>query len=325
MITIDSTPLVGFFEEINSASDVKAKSFALGKAKNYILNEMNAEMIKDIFVEDKLNFESLFALEIWTNDYAEPYDIIEKIFGSFDSLVELIDRFYESILFTINQKKDEKVKNTCLQYLIKLTKSLSKKSFLQFFSVNRYSSLYVIKDENEFEKYPDPCSKLTTLEGVLKHMLLSLVRQIPNLNVGYSELLGQLFCQITTKFNIVEAKLIEKYHNMTAVFSTSVFDDNPELKKEFDSVSVLNSSMKIRVLDIFIKMAEISKDHLVSISDLNFLNQNLKILINSDDILTKLNVIELLTDLSKYLYLFIKLYFLKLNILFFLRHDTSWL
>jgi hypothetical protein len=131
-------------------------------------------------------------------------------------------------------------------------------------------------------------------------MLISFVQQIPYSNVRYSELLGQLFCQITTVFNKTEGKIIEKYHNMTAVFSTSVFDDNPELNKEFERVAGSNCTMKIRVLDIFIKIATLSNDHLVSISEQNFIDKNLKDLINSDDILTKLNVIELLADLSKH-------------------------
>jgi hypothetical protein len=127
MLTIESTPLISFFEEIDSAADERARSFALGKAKKYILNDMTDGMIKDIFALDKMNFESLFALQIWTSDFVEPYEIMEKIFGSFSSLIEFIDEFYCQILFTINQTKDEKVKHICVQNLIRLTNCLSKK------------------------------------------------------------------------------------------------------------------------------------------------------------------------------------------------------
>ena len=133
MPSIDSTPLTGLFEEIDTTSDEKTKSSALGKAKYFILNEMTSEAIKEVFAKDKLNFESLFALKIWKSklqeaivDYMEPYEIMEKIFGSFATLVEYIDEFYGQILFTINQNEDEKVKHICVRTMIKLTKALSK-------------------------------------------------------------------------------------------------------------------------------------------------------------------------------------------------------
>lgn len=284
------TPLLhSLFNEILTATDEKTKSLALGKAKRYILNEMPGEMLKEFFINETMNYESLFSLQIWKEkhqeervDYMEPYEIIEKILSSFTSLVDFIGDFYGQILFTMKQSEDEKVKHIFVQKMINLTKCLN---------------------DSEFEKYPDPCSKLTAVEGILKQMLIIFVHQIPNLSVKYSELLGKLFCHLTSKLNRIEATLIERHHNITSViFSTSIFDDNPELTNEFERISKISSTMKIRVLEIFVKLATLSKEHLVSISEPNFMNENLKSLLNSNDILTKLNVIELLTDLSMTFY-----------------------
>merc|ERR1712127_220608 len=52
-------------------------------------------------------------------------------------------------------------------------------------------------------------------------------------------------------------------------------------------------------MDIFIKLAAISKDHLINISEpIYHLDANLKDILNSNDILAKLNVIEILSNLG---------------------------
>lgn len=133
MPSLESTPLLDLFDQIDSTKDEKTKSLALAKAKFYILNEMTPQMIKETFAKEEQNFESLFGLNIWKNSlqdssltYTEPYDIIVKIFSSFKSLVELVDEFKEQILFLINQKKDEQAKHICIENMIRLTKSLGK-------------------------------------------------------------------------------------------------------------------------------------------------------------------------------------------------------
>ncbi len=131
----DLTPstLIELFDQIESAENQKAKSLVLSKAKSYILNEMTPEMITNSFVVNKENFEILFTLKIWKDkldlgmvEYTEPYEIIEKIFKNFKSLIEIIDNFKEQIMFIMTQNKDEKIKHICVKYLTKLTHSLSK-------------------------------------------------------------------------------------------------------------------------------------------------------------------------------------------------------
>lgn len=142
----DLTPpaLIDLFDQIDSAENQKIKSLALSKAKSYILNEMSPEMITNSFVNDKQNFEILFSLKIWKDkldlgmvEYTEPYEIIEKIFTNFKSLIELVDNFKDQILFIMNQDKDEKIKHICVQFMTKLTRSLSRYSYL---IPNRYLS-----------------------------------------------------------------------------------------------------------------------------------------------------------------------------------------
>ena len=131
-------------------------------------------------------------------------------------------------------------------------------------------------------------------------MLPDFFRQIPEATQSYSELISELLCQLTTKLNVIESSLIDKHHNIVAVFSSTVFDDNHALTEELHKIAKMNSTMQIRILDIFIKIAAISSDHLKNISELVYgLDNNLKELLHSHDILVKLNVIELLSNLGK--------------------------
>lgn len=140
---------------------------------------------------------------------------------------------------------------------------------------------------------------MTELETNLKSVLPYFIRQIPEATVSYSELIGELLCHLTTRLNKIESSLIDKHHNIVAVFSSTVFDDNHELTNELHKIAKMNSTMQIRVLDIFIKIAAISNDHLINISELVFgLDKNLRELLHSKDILAKLNVIELISNLG---------------------------
>ena len=93
---------------------------------------MSNEQIIEFFA-DKLNFENLFSLNIWTRsleetsitEFSEPYEIIERIFACFTSMLELFSKFREKVFFLINQDQDEKVKHILLKHLIQLAKSLS--------------------------------------------------------------------------------------------------------------------------------------------------------------------------------------------------------
>lgn len=145
---------------------------------------------------------------------------------------------------------------------------------------------------------------MTGLVTDLKKILIDLVKQIPVLTASYSELLGQLFCHLTTRLSRIEGSLIEKHQDITPVFSSTVFDDNPELNGEFERVSKINMIMRVRVMEIALSMAAISRDHLYSICEQNFnLDQNLRELLHAKDVLTKLGVIELLSEFCKYCYL----------------------
>ena len=132
-------------------------------------------------------------------------------------------------------------------------------------------------------------------------MLPKFVRQIPECNVQYSEKIGILFCHLTTRLNKFESVLIEKYHNMTAVFSSTVFDDNAELLHEFQRASKSSKTVQIRVIEIAVQLGAISREHLISISEQCFsLDSNLRELLHSQDILAKLNVIEIISNLGKF-------------------------
>lgn len=132
MPSVNSSNLIDLFNQLETSKNTKTKSELLGKAKYLIFNTLSTEQIIEFF-GDKLNFESLFSLNIWTKnldesvvtEFLEPYDIIEKIFSCFTSLLHLLNEFKPQIFFLISQDKDEKVKHILVKYLLQLTKSLS--------------------------------------------------------------------------------------------------------------------------------------------------------------------------------------------------------
>jgi hypothetical protein len=132
MPSVESPVLIDLFLQLESSKNTKTKSELLGKAKYLIFNSMSNEQIIEFFA-DKLNFENLFSLNIWTRsleetsitEFSEPYEIIERIFSCFTSMLELFSKFREKVFFLITQDQDEKVKHILLKHLIQLAKSLS--------------------------------------------------------------------------------------------------------------------------------------------------------------------------------------------------------
>lgn len=119
-------------EAIEAASDDKSRSLVLGQAKKFIFDTMSSEMIKQAFVTEKENFKILFSLKMLrkqsdaTDGFSEPYEIMERIFATFSSLIELVEEFGDQILFLIDQNQDEQVKHLCVESMSRFTSSLSK-------------------------------------------------------------------------------------------------------------------------------------------------------------------------------------------------------
>jgi hypothetical protein len=130
---LDTTELVDIFLLLEKARTRSDKLDLLLKAKIYILNRMSKEQIRAFFVGEALNFEHLFSLDIWTKsldgcevEFVEPYDIVDRIFDSFDSLDQLIEFFHKQIIFLLDQSNDEKSKHICVKHVIRLSKNLGK-------------------------------------------------------------------------------------------------------------------------------------------------------------------------------------------------------
>ena len=125
--------LIDLFNSLQLSNLDKPKVLdLLYRAKLCVLNQMTKEQIFDFFVTDKNNFENLFLLNIWTSDleksngivdFTEPYEILEKLFGSFDSLDNFVNMFNTQIKCLLEQTKDEKIKHICVKNLIRLAKT----------------------------------------------------------------------------------------------------------------------------------------------------------------------------------------------------------
>ena len=120
--------------QLTSSADKPKVLDLLYQAKLCVVNEMSKQQIIDFFVVEKTNFENLFLLNIWTKsleetngivDFTEPYEIIEKLFSSFDSLDTFINMFESQIKYLLEQMKDEKIKHICVKHLIRLAKATS--------------------------------------------------------------------------------------------------------------------------------------------------------------------------------------------------------
>ena len=282
---IDTHELVEIFVSLERARTRSDKLDYLLKAKLYILNRMSKEHIREFFASEPANFEQLFLLDIWTKhldgdhvEFVEPYDIIEKIFESFDHLHQLVDLFHKQIVYLLDQDKDEKCKHICVKHMIRLSQELEK------WGMNL-----------------DPISLVNLrnmLESNLKDIMPYFIRQIPINVVSYSLLVNDLLCSITIELNRIEA-LIQSKDLRVDIFTGSIFENNQPLINEIERVYKLNSINSLRIFEILVNLSLISEEHLKSICESKF-NLNDKInhfLMNKIDILSKLNCIELLTKL----------------------------
>ena len=132
--TSDQNKLIELFNSLQLTSSPKAKADLLYQAELYVVNEMTREQMIDFFVVNKSNFENLFQLNIWTSDleksngnvdFTEPYEIVEKLFNSFESLDNFVKMFSEQIRYLLAQDKDEKIKHICVKHLNRLAKTTS--------------------------------------------------------------------------------------------------------------------------------------------------------------------------------------------------------
>ncbi|RNA15472.1 26S proteasome non-ATPase regulatory subunit 5 [Brachionus plicatilis] len=279
----ESAKLVELFDSIISASSFKQKSEILSHAKHFIFNQMTNEEIREFFVKNAINFQTLFSLDIWTKnledsggivDYPEAYDIIERIFHTFKSLNDLVNSFYDQVVFILTQNVDEKVKHVCVKCFLEFTKQLDSTNI-----------------GTDFQSREDLVSKL-------KNLLVIFVQQIPNTAPSYSNILSDFVCFLTVRLNKIEAKFQEDQRKVH-VFTCSVFDDNQDLLNLLSKISSQNSILSFRVMEMFIRLGSISDNHLMSISEQKYhLSKQINHFLNDpSDLLSQLNCIELLGDL----------------------------
>jgi hypothetical protein len=282
---IDTHELVDIFVSLERARTRSDKLDYLLKAKLYIINKMKKQDIREFFASEPSNFEQLFLLDVWTKhldgdhvEFVEPYDIIERVFESFDHLHQLVDLFHKQIIYLLEQDKDEKCKHICVKHMIRLSKELDK------LSMNL-----------------DPVSLINLrnmLESNIKDIMPYFIRQIPINVVSYSQLVNDLLCSLTIELNRIEA-FVQSKDQRVDIFTNSIFENNQPLINEFERVYKLDSVHSLRIFEILVNLSLISEEHLKSICESKF-NFNYKInsfLMNKTDVLSKLNCIELLTKL----------------------------
>ena len=134
----------------------------------------------------------------------------------------------------------------------------------------------------------------------MKTLLPLFVKQIPKTTVSYTQLLSQLFCNLT---NPVDNKMIigEDTSASSTLFKPSLFVKNPNLVTEMENVAKINSVNSFRVFEIIIELACCSCETLVELCEPQFkLNEKIQFYLgNKRDVLSQLNCIELLFSLAK--------------------------
>jgi hypothetical protein len=143
MPSLEQTKLIELLLSFQGASTVKAKSELLGKLKHHILNEMKEEEIRGHFIQNSVNFEQLFQIDVWTAsldqtngivNFTEPYEIVDRIFNCFNSLEDCLRHFQSQIRFIVTQNKDEKIKHLCVKQFVRLIEHLGKLTYHLFIS-----------------------------------------------------------------------------------------------------------------------------------------------------------------------------------------------
>ncbi len=90
---------------------------------------------------------------------------------------------------------------------------------------------------------------------------------------------------------------MQEHESRVHVFSCSVFDDNQDFIAEIDKISKQNSILSMRIFDLVIKLACVSPEHLINISENKLgLSRRINQYLQDQDILSQLNCIELMID-----------------------------
>ena len=135
MPVADVNKLVDIFDCLQRATSRGEKESLLFRAETCVANEMTSSELREFFTSDQAHLANLFALDIWTKsldevngivEFIQPYGILERIFGCFVSLADLLDSFAAQIVQLLEQLVDEKVKHISVQHITKLTKRLGK-------------------------------------------------------------------------------------------------------------------------------------------------------------------------------------------------------
>ncbi|CAF1088974.1 unnamed protein product [Brachionus calyciflorus] len=256
----EKNKLIELFDRLSTTSSFKQKSDIVSQAKHFIFNQMNEDEIRAFFVNNPSNFENLFVLNIWTKSLEESGGIVD--------LTEVYD-IIEKIFHTFKTLND----------------------LVKFF----YDQIvFLLNSSNVSSEY----QSREEFESKLKKLLVLFVEQIPNTTASYTILLTDLICFLTVRLDKIEAKHQEDQQRVH-VFSCSIFENNLDLLKTLEKVSNLNSVQSFRIMEMFIRLATISNNHLMNISEEKYnLSEHLNHYLNdTSDLLSQLNCIELMGDL----------------------------
>ena len=88
--------------------------------------------------------------------------------------------------------------------------------------------------------------------STLKELVPLFVKQIPKTTVSYTQLLGQLFCSLTN--SVETTQMMTDDSKDIVVFKPAIFENNPNLIKEMESVAQVNSVNSFRIFEIIIQL-----------------------------------------------------------------------
>lgn len=281
MPSSDVNELKKLIESLNDETNNDNSLVILKQIKSSVLR-FTIEDINAVFFEDKENLNKLFLYTFKETASVEPslvsdvdilrlnesFDVFEKILDSFQSLSQVFIMFNQELIYVFTSQSLENFQLLCLRTLNKLMKK------------------WILNDDTQTDKEMHDETELKSIETYLNAILPYLIKQIPVLTPKYNELFIEFVLYLSDAENL---------NGFSLIFN------NDQVKKLLFNVLNTNKTQFYRVFELFIRLSSKSDRYLAECNKCFNLDKLIQIELSNknDDILSKLNCIELLKHLAE--------------------------